>query len=53
MVLSPAEVTYTSDKFIALQNLSKIKDLIIERSDKVNSVVMFDRQDNIRNRIIS
>ena len=43
------------DKFIALQNLSKIKNLIIEKSDKINSLLMFDRQDNMKklNNILS
>ena len=43
------------DKFIALQNLSNIKDLIIEKSDKINSLLMFDRQDNMKklNNILS
>ena len=42
-------------KFIALQNLSKIKNLIIEKSDKINSLLMFDRQDNMKklNNILS
>ena len=38
----------SNDEFIALQNLSKTIDLIIEKSDKVNSVVIVDRQDFIK-----
>ena len=34
--------------FIALQNLSKNKNLIIQKSDKGNSVVIVDREDYIR-----
>ena len=33
------------EEFIALQNLSKNKDLIIQKSDKGNSVVIVQRQD--------
>ena len=34
--------------FIALQNLSKNKNLIIQKSDKGNSVVIVDREDYIK-----
>ena len=34
--------------FIALQNLSKKKNLTNQKSDKVNSVVSVDRQDDIK-----
>ena len=34
--------------FIALQNLSENKNLIIQKSDKGNSVVIVDREDYIR-----
>ena len=33
----------SNDEFIAFQNLSKNKDLIIQKSDKGNYVVNFDR----------
>ena len=33
----------SNDEFIAFQNLSKNKDLIIQKSDKGNYVVIFDR----------
>ena len=39
----------SNDEFIALQNLSKNKDLIIQKSDKGNSVVIADRQNYIKN----
>ena len=35
-------------QFIALQNLSKNKDLITQKSDKGNSMVIVDRQDYIK-----
>ena len=35
----------SKEEFIALQNLSKNKDLIIQKSDKGNSVVIVQRQD--------
>ena len=35
----------SKEEFIALQNLSKNKDLIIQKSDKGNSVVIVPRQD--------
>ena len=35
-------------EFIALQNLSKHKDLIIQKSDKCNSVVIVQRQDYLK-----
>ena len=38
----------SKDEFIALQNLSKNKDLIIRKSGKGNSVVIVDRQDYIK-----
>ena len=34
-----------NEEFIALQDLSKNKDLIIQKSDKGNSVVIVDRED--------
>ena len=37
-----------NDEFCALQNLSKNKDLIIQKSDIGNSVVIVDRQDYIK-----
>ena len=36
-------------EFVAVQNLSNNKDLIIQKSDKVNSMVTVDRQDYIKN----
>ena len=36
------------EEFTALQNLSKNKDLIIQKYDKGNSVVIVDRQDYIK-----
>ena len=39
----------SKDEFIALQNLSKNKDLIIQKSDKGNSMVTVDRQDYTKN----
>ena len=33
----------SNDEFIAFQNLSKNKDLIIQKSEKGNYVVIFDR----------
>ena len=38
----------SNDEFIALQNLSKNKDLIIQKSGKGNSVVIINRQDYIK-----
>ena len=38
----------SKDEFIAFQNLSKNKDLIIQKSDKENSVVTVDRHDYIK-----
>ena len=38
----------SNDDFITLQNLSKSKNLIIQKSDTVNSVVIVDRQDYIK-----
>ena len=38
----------SKEVFIALQNLSKNKNLIIQKSDKGNSVVIVDREDYIR-----
>ena len=35
----------SKEEFTALQNLSKNKDLIIQKSDKGNSVVIVQRQD--------
>ena len=35
-------------EFIALQNLSKHKDLIIQKSDQDNSVVFAQRQDHLK-----
>ena len=35
-------------EFIALQNLSKYKDLIIQKSDKCNSAVIVQRQDYLK-----
>ena len=45
----------SSDEFLALTNLSKNKDLIIQKSDTGNSVVIVDRQDYIKkmNNILS
>ena len=37
-----------NDEYCALQNLSKNKDLIIQKSDIGNSVVIVDRQDYIK-----
>ena len=38
----------SKEVFIALQNLSKNKNLIIQKSDKGNSVVIVDREDYIK-----
>ena len=38
----------SKEEFIALQNLSKNKDLIIQKSDKGNSVVIVQRQDYLK-----
>ena len=38
----------SKDEFIAFLNLSKNKDLIIQKSDKENSVVTVDRHDYIK-----
>ena len=38
----------SKEKFIASQNLSRNKDLIIRKSDKGNSVVIVQRQDNLK-----
>ena len=38
----------SKDKFISLQNLDKIKDLINQKSDKGNSVVIVDMHDYIK-----
>ena len=38
----------SNNKLIALQNLSKSKDLIIQKSDKVNFVVILDRLDCVK-----
>ena len=38
----------SKEKFIASQNLSRNKDLIIRKSDKGNSVVVVQRQDNLK-----
>ena len=38
----------SKEELIALQNLSKKKDCIIQKSDKGNSVVIVDRQDYIK-----
>ena len=38
----------SKDKFISLQNLDKIKDLINQKSDKGNSVVIVDMYDYIK-----
>ena len=38
----------SKEEFTALQNLSKNKDLIIQKSDKGNSVVIVQRQDYLR-----
>ena len=38
----------SKDEFIAFQNLSKNKNLIIQKSDKENSVVTVDRHDYIK-----
>ena len=38
----------SKEEFIALQNLSKNKDLIIQESDKGNSVVIIQRQDYLK-----
>ena len=38
----------SKDEFIALQDLSIYKDLIIKKSDKGNFVVIVDRQDYIK-----
>ena len=45
----------SEEKFSALQNPSKIKDLIIQKSHKGNSVVIIDRLDYIKkmNEILS
>ena len=38
----------SKDKFISLRNLDKIKDLINQKSDKGNSVVIVDMYDYIK-----
>ena len=38
----------SKEEFIALQNLSENEDLIIQKSDKDNSVVIVQRQDYLR-----
>ena len=38
----------SNDELIALQNLSKNKDLIIQKSDKGNCVLIVDRQDYVK-----
>ena len=38
----------SKEEFTALQNLSKNKDLIIQKSDKGNSVVIVQRQDYLQ-----
>ena len=38
----------SKEEFISLQNLSRNKDLIIQKSDKGNSVVIVERQDYIK-----
>ena len=45
----------SKQEFTALQNLSKNKDLIIQKSDKGNSVVIVQRQDYLEkmNEILS
>ena len=40
-----AHQSLSKEEFIALQNLSKNKDLIIQKSDKGNSTVIVQRQD--------
>ena len=40
-----AHQSLSKEEFIALQNLSKNKDLIIQKSDKGNSAVIVQRQD--------
>ena len=45
----------SKEEFIALRNLSKNKDLIIQKSDKGNSVIIVQRQDYLKkmNNILS
>ena len=38
----------SKEEFIALQNLSKNKDLIIQKSDKGNSAVIVQREDHLK-----
>ena len=38
----------SEEEFSALQNLFKSKELIIQKSDKGNSVVIVDRQDYVK-----
>ena len=38
----------SKEEFIALQNFSKYKDMIIQKSDKGNCVVIVDRQDYLK-----
>ena len=38
----------SKEEFTALQNFSKIKDLIIQKSNKGNSVVIFQREDYLK-----
>ena len=38
----------SKEEFIALQNLSKNKELIIQKSDKGNSVAIVQRQDYLK-----
>ena len=38
----------SDDEFVALQNLSKNKNLFIQKSGEGNSVVIVDRQDSIQ-----
>ena len=38
----------SKEEFISLQNLSRNKDLIIQKSDKGSSVVIVERQDYIK-----
>ena len=46
---------FSNDEYIALKKLSKNKDLIIQKSDTGNSVVVLDRKDYIKkiNNILS
>ena len=42
------EVTINKEEYVALKGLSTNKDLIIQKSDKGNSVVLLNRNDYIK-----